>query len=101
MSCGACVKAKAYWLNGECRFGNTGNKQAVRTMKDCSKQYAAKHANCPQYQNCRKCITASKSLCGWAGGAFGSCGAYNADSVFGKVNLDAKKCGGDAVVVHG
>ena len=101
-SCVACVKAKAYWLDGGCRFGKTGNKRALKTLKDCQKNWAAQNtAHCPNYQDCRKCITASKSLCGWAGDAtFGSCGPYNADSIFGKVKLNAKQCGG-TVVVHG
>jgi len=107
-SCHTCVTANAYWMDGECHFGKTKSTRALRTMKDCSKNYAATKANCPSYTECSKCITASKSktlgvLCGWSGDAmFGSCGAYNADSVFGKINLDAKKCsGGDTVVVHG
>merc|ERR1712176_710443 len=106
-SCSACVKAKATWIDGECRFGRIRGNRAQRTMKDCQKSYAAKVANCPKYGSCKKCITAGKSknlgvLCGWAGDAmFGSCGAFNADSAFGKINLDASKCGGDTVVVHG
>merc|ERR1712032_57007 len=95
------------WIDGECRFGRQNAKRAQKTQKDCQKSWSAKRANCPKYQNCKKCITASKSktlgvLCGWSGDdMFGSCGAYNADSVFGKVNLDASKCKGDTVVVHG
>lgn len=106
-SCSPCVKANAYWLNGECRFGKTNNKNALKTSKDCQKNWAAQKINCPKYDNCKQCLTASKSktlglLCGWSGDSnFGSCGAYNADSAFGKVNMDVKKCGGDTVVVHG
>merc|ERR1712032_290256 len=36
-SCNACVKAKATWIDGECRFGRQNAKRAQKTQKDCQK----------------------------------------------------------------